>query len=373
MESAVLSTIDFDRQGTQFGRLQIPRSTNTSGWSNLIVPIVCVANGSKPTLLVLGGNHGDEPEGQIAGLNLARELRPEEMSGRIIIIPCLSMEASRAGTRLWPHGTNFNRSFPGTPDGPPNEQLADFLTRVLFPLSDIICDIHSGGRSAFFYPMSHMHLVEDRVQRRAMIDAMLAWNTDYHMVYIDIAGRGLLPSEAERQGKIVVTTELGGGGHAASRTLRLAERGLRNVLRHFGILRGPVETRQSLGLPEAVILRATDRDNYLFAPESGLFEALVDPGDPVRAGQPVGRIHFLERPDRPPEVVVTPAVGVVCCVRAIATTEQGDCVAVVGQACQRSDLEKVSVRRVRAERPAKRMLAFRRGDRGGRKRGPRRR
>ena len=39
-------------------------------------------------------------------------------------------------------------------------------------------------------------------------DGMLAWNTDVHFVYIDIAGTGLLVGEAERQGKIVVSTEL---------------------------------------------------------------------------------------------------------------------------------------------------------------------
>ncbi len=337
MDSPVVSTIDFDRPGKQVGQLQIPRSTNSGAWANLFVPIVCVANGSGPTALVLGGNHGDEYEGQLAALNLARELGPTGTRGRVIVIPCLSMEASRAGTRLWPSGGNLNRSFPGSPSGPANEQLADFLTRVLFPLSEIVVDLHSGGRSAVFRPCSHMHLVEDRAQRKAMAEAMLAWNTDYHFLYIDIAGSGLLPSEAERQGKIVVTTELG-GGHATAAVHRLAARGLRNVLRHFRILPGAVETRASLGLPEAVILRATDPSDYLLAPESGIFEPLVDPGDRLQAGQPVGRMHFLERPDRVPQVVISARPGVVVCVRAIPVTEQGDCVIVVGQEVDRSDL-----------------------------------
>ncbi len=47
---------------------------------------------------------------------------------------------------------------------------------------------------------------------------MLAWNSDFHFLYIDVAGHGLLPVEAESQGKIVVTTELGGGGHVSART-----------------------------------------------------------------------------------------------------------------------------------------------------------
>ena len=103
-DSPVISTVDYDAPGKQFGRLQIPRSTNESGWSNLFVPLVSIANGRGPTVLVTGGVHGDEPEGQVAALNLARETRPDDVRGRLIIIPCLSPEASRAYTRLWPSG-----------------------------------------------------------------------------------------------------------------------------------------------------------------------------------------------------------------------------------------------------------------------------
>jgi N-alpha-acetyl-L-2,4-diaminobutyrate deacetylase len=336
---SLVCTVDLERAGRQVGRVELPRSTNSAGWAATHVPIACVANGDGPTVLVLGGNHGDEYEGQVAGLKLLRELRPERVAGRVIVLPVLSVEASRAGTRLWPSGANFNRSFPGRPDGPANEQLADFLTRTLFPLADVVVDIHSGGRSAHFLPCSHMHVVDEPEQRRAMLHGMLAWNTDWHFLYIDVAGTGLLPVEAERQGKVVVTTELGGGGHVPAAIHRLAERGLANVLRHFGVLEGEAETRASLGLPEATILDGTDPESYLFAPESGLLEILVDPGDAVEAGQPVCRLHFVERPEREPEVVVAPRAGIVACVRAIPMTRQGDNVVVVGQPRDRSTLE----------------------------------
>src|SRR3954452_6440377 len=329
--AVVNCTVDLAAAGKQVGYLQLPRSGNTAGWAATYVPIASIARGDGPTVLVLGGNHGDEYEGQVAGLKLLRELQPENVTGRVIVLPVLSVDASRAGTRLWPTGVNFNRSFPGRSDGPPNEQLADFLTRVLFPLADVVVDIHSGGRSAHFLPCLHMHVVDDPEQRRAMLAGMLAWNTDWHYLYIDVAGSGLLPVEAERQGKVVVTTELGGGGHVPAAIHRLASRGLANVLRHVGVLQGEVETRASLGLPDAVILDGRDPANYLFAHESGLFEPLVAPGERVGAGQPVGRLHFVERPEREPEEVTAPLGGVVACVRAIPITRQGDNVVVLGQ------------------------------------------
>jgi predicted deacylase len=338
-DSPVHCTIDLDAPGRQVGRLEVPRSTNTSGWAHLFVPIVSVAGGDGPTALVIGGVHGDEPEGQIAALNLARSTRPEDVPGRLIVVPCASPEASRAYTRLWPSGANLNRSFPGSPHGPADAQLADFFSRVLFPRVHIVIDMHSGGRSGLCPPWSEMHWVDDAEQRRQMVGGMLAWNTDFHFVYIDIAGGGLLVGEAERQGKVVVSTELGGGGHVTAATHRVSQGGLANVLRHFGVLAGETQTRAQLGLAPPTILRATELDNYLLAPESGLWETFVDLGDRVEPGQPVGQIHFLERPDRAPEVVTALTLGVVCVVRAIATTTQGDNVVVVAREIDASELQ----------------------------------
>ena len=336
--SPVSCSIDLTAPGKHIGHLSLPKITNTAGWASSFVHIASIGNGKGPTILVLAGNHGDEYEGQVAALRLIQELQPEQVSGRIIVGPVLSPAAAKVNTRLWPSGANFNRSFPGRPDGPPHEQLADFLTRIIFPLADVVIDMHSGGRSAWFLPCSHMHVVANPVQRSAMLAGMEAWNSDWHFLYIDINGNGLLPVEAENQGKVVITTELGGGGRVPAPVHRLAWSGLNNALRHVAVLAGVVQTRASLGLAPAIILDGRNPANIVISPQDGMFEAILEPGDSVTAGEPVGRLWFIDRPDQPPEMLLAPIDGVVAVTKAVPVTEQGDCVFVLGQPIDRSAL-----------------------------------
>jgi predicted deacylase len=331
-KTQIHSTVDFAKPGHQQGHLYVPYSYNLGGWANLLVPISVVGGGSGPTALVMAGNHGDEYPGQVAILRLMRELaaRPAGVRGRIILIPALNVPASKAATRLSPlDGKNLNRSFPGRADGTPTEMVADYLTTVLFPLADIVIDIHTGGRSVDFYPCAHMHLVEDRAQRRQMAEGTLAWNSDFAFLYADVAGSGLLPVEAERQGKIVITTEMGGGEVVSAAVHKLTQEGLRNVLVHFGVLEGRKLTREEQDLPPTRWVQALARDDYRFAPESGIYETLLALGSEVAGGEPVGLIHFLERPDRQPERIIAPTAGVLIATRGPSLVAQGDCVACI--------------------------------------------
>ena len=198
--------------------------------------------------------------------------------------------------------------------------------------------MHSGGRTAWFLPCSHMHVVENPDQRAKMLEGMLAWNSDFHFLYVDVNGNGLLPVEAENQGKIVITTELGGGGRVPAPVHRLAWSGLTNVLRHVGVLEGEVLTRASLGLPDAVIIDGREGDNMVITEETGVWEGILEPGEPVKEGEPVGRLWFPDTPGRSPNVMRAPRDGVVVVTRAIPVAEAGDSVFVLGQPIDRADI-----------------------------------
>ncbi len=324
------ATVDYNHPGKQSGHLYIPYSHNLAGWANLMVPITVIGNGDGPTALVMAGNHGDEYPGQIAVMRLLREIQPNQVKGRLILIPTLTMPAAKAGTRLSPlDGKNFNRSFPGNPLGTPCEVLAHYLTTVLFPMADIVIDLHTGGRGVDFFPCAHMHLVPRGPQREAMLHGTEAYNTDFCFLYADIAGTGLLPVEAENQGKTVITTEMGGSENVTAQVHAATQSGLRNVLVHFGVLAGKKVARSDLGLPPTRWVQALDWQDYRFAPESGIFENIIPLGREVKAGNTVGAIHFLETPDRQPIEIQAHSDGILIATRAPSVVGQGDCVAVI--------------------------------------------
>ncbi|MCB0227465.1 MAG: succinylglutamate desuccinylase/aspartoacylase family protein, partial [Anaerolineae bacterium] len=85
--SPVTTTIDFEQEGKQRGYLRLPHSRNSSAWGSILIPMTVVKNGSGPTVLFTGGLHGGEYEGVVSLMKLSRELQPETIQGRVIIIP----------------------------------------------------------------------------------------------------------------------------------------------------------------------------------------------------------------------------------------------------------------------------------------------
>ncbi len=45
-----------------------------------------------------------------------------------------------------------------------------------------------------------------------------------------------------------------------------------------------------------------DGDCYIISEDAGLYETLIELDQPVAAGDPVGRMHFPEKPERAPAI-----------------------------------------------------------------------
>ncbi|MBM82749.1 MAG: hypothetical protein CMJ78_19480 [Planctomycetaceae bacterium] len=326
-KSLISTDVDFDKDGKQFGNLFVPQSTNSAGWANYYVPIIVIRNGEGPTAVLSGGNHGDEYEGPVTLSKLARSLEPEQIQGRVIIIPMLNRPAVDSGTRLSPiDGANMNRSFPGNPTGTITSMIADFVANQVIPLADLVVDIHSGGSSMHMAPSVNMHNVADQEQMAKMIEAGRAWAAPLVFIYEDVAGAGLLPSYAEGLGKVTLGTEMGSKAQFGVETLAITELGVQNVLHWAGILK---EKPAEAGTSEPQVVAAEDPRDYIMAPCSGIFEPFFELGDEVNEGEAVGQIHSLEQVHREPDRVLAQTSGSVIARRSIPRTAQGECVMVL--------------------------------------------
>src|SRR5215469_5053229 len=205
--SPIVPTIDLEADGVRHGHLRLPHSRDDSAWGAVMIPIAVARNGKGPTALLTGANHGDEYEGVIALLDLARSLDPAQVRGRIIIVPAMNYPAFRAGTRTSPIDRgNLNRSFPGRPDGTVTAKIADYFQRCLLPLADLALDIHSGGRTLEFVPFAASHVLPDKSQEARCAAAAEAFNAPYTMRMLEIDNVGMYDTAAEQLGKVFVST-----------------------------------------------------------------------------------------------------------------------------------------------------------------------
>lgn len=320
----VTTTVDLAAEGKQFGVVSVPHSSNESAWGAIRLPIVVIGRGTGPTLLLIGGNHGDEYEGPIALSKLARSLEPERIRGRLILLPALNLPAVLAGHRVSPiDGRNMNRVFPGRSDGSVTEMIADWLTRAILPACDLVLDLHAGGRTLVFTPYCGIHQLAAPAEMARSKAAMLAFGAPISLIIDEFDTAGMLDTAVEDRGTPFIFTELGGAGMASAATVRIAERGIQNLLRHTGVIEGEPPAAATR------LMHSPDQGHFVIADDRGLFELLVDLGDEVSVAQPIVQIHDIEKPASAPVVYRAERSGILIGRRVPAPTQPGDCLAVI--------------------------------------------
>jgi predicted deacylase len=328
--SRITADIDFDQDGRQAARLRASLSRNLSAWGSVETPLVVIKNGNGPSVLFTGGIHGDEYEGPIAISRLAQTLDPGELQGRVILIPAVNIPAVLNDTRISPvDGRDLNRCFPGDPSGTFSEMLAHFLDNVIVPLADASVDLHTAGRSMEAAPSTSMHYVSDAGLRARTMAAASAFGAPLNVVFRGIDESSTFTSAVERRGILSLGTELGGWGRVSIDGVRIANRGLRNILKHFGVIEGEPDTSQYDGARDTRHMMVREPAAYVFTPAPGLFEPCHLAGASVEAGNIAGHLHFVDEVDRPSIAVRYACSGVMWMAAGPGRVQRGDVLAVV--------------------------------------------
>ena len=324
--STAFMTVDLDKQGRQSGYIRIPHSPHEDAWGVTQLPIGVISNGKGPTVILEGGNHGDEYEGPIVISELMRDIDPAMINGRLILMPANNVHAAIAGQRVSPvDGLNFNRTFPGDPLGSITQQISAFVHDYIFPQGDAFLDLHSGGSSLDIIPSAIIEPSTDPVLAKNNIAAVQAFGAPMTVVIANMGDPRTATSAAVRAGLITVGTEMGGAGTVSLEALDVCRRGVRNVLAHLGVLPAEMATPSE----PSTILELPGSRAYVFATMDGVFEPFHKNGTHVSEGQPAGRIHCLWDLSRPPETVYYNADGILYGRRQPGRVRPGNCCLVV--------------------------------------------
>lgn len=296
--------IDFQCSGKRHYRLAFHLD---SSWGYSLLPLTII-NGllpppenARPGLAAFAGTHGNEWEGQIAVRRLCRELKPEDISGTIILMPQLSPSACAANQRLSPlDHVNMNRAFPGDPRGTISLRIANFVTTQIFPRVGLVVDLHAGGREGGFALCTSFHRVPDPNHFAEIAEAASLFDLPFMLVYSSGMASGLLTSQAEAEGKISIGGEFGFGEGINRKGVRHACEGIRNLLKHYGMLRGEITKIDFDRAAPSRLVDASNLEDYIPAPHVGVWEPLVDLGDLVFEGQLIGYLHDVSRQESLP-------------------------------------------------------------------------
>ena len=321
-------TIDFEKDGIQHGFLKVPYSSNLSAWGSVMIPITQIKRGDGPTALLSGGNHGDEYEGPTALFDLANQLSIERVNGRIIIIPAMNHPAFVAADRVSPiDNVNLNRTFPGNPQGTVTQVIADYFSRTLVPMADIVLDIHSGGKTLDCLPFAASHVLEDKALEARCEAAAKAFGAPFLLKMLELDADAMYDTQVESMGKTFVTTELGGGGTSTPNTMAVAHNGVHNLLVHAGILSAKLKPNTT----PTIHLSMPDNSSFICCYHEGLVEPCVGLGDKVSTGDLVAKIHNIQRTGCDPALYYAKRDGMVCIKHAPSLISMGDNLFVIAQ------------------------------------------
>lgn len=305
------STLDFEKPGKSLYEVAFHLDAT---WGYAMVPLA-VINGAGPrkaNVVCFGGTHGNEYEGQVSVWRLMHDLNPAEMSGRVILIPRLNPPACDAGRRdspIDPLYGNMNRAFPGDPRGSVTRRIANFVTTRIFPLVEVVLDIHAAGRGSHFAMCSSFHMVKDPKQYAEIKKVACLFDTPIVMIYSSEMARGLLTDEAEALGKVTIGGEFGHSEGVLLKGVTNAYEGIKNVLKHYGILPGAVKKIDANRPTPPRLVAAIHLDSYIPAPFTGVFEPYQEVGIYVEKGQVLGCLYDFARVDSPGVPIIAHTAG----------------------------------------------------------------
>lgn len=186
-----------------------------------------------PTLLLMGGVHGDEVNGVAIVRDLIQKKYNKPVRGTIICIPVFNVFGYLNLSRDFPDGRDLNRMFPGSSNGSLASQFASKFTKEIAPLVDYVLDFHTGGAERENFPNVRCVLHQEKAFELAKI---FGAPFIVHSDYITKSIRDTI----NKLGKTILLFEGGKSKNLDEAVISCGVNGAINVMKHLGFLEGEI-------------------------------------------------------------------------------------------------------------------------------------
>jgi uncharacterized protein len=252
-----------------------------------------------PTLVVLAGEHGCEYCGIMAAVRMIKDIQPEKIKGTLVVLPLANPPAfeERALFVNPIDVVNLYASYPGSPDGTISYIMAHKIFSEITSVADYIIHLHGADYNESLVPFNYyartgnskVDLMSQKLAscfpvdyvREAEKPADVMSGSPKGTSYAATAA-GTLYGEASAKGIPSTMCESGREGKVEKAFVEIHYNGILNAMKLVGIMPGePVLRKDQRKLTSPVLV-----SNH----KPGLFNALVNIGDKVAIGQPIGEI-----------------------------------------------------------------------------------
>lgn len=213
---------------------------------DLAVPVQ-VVNGanSGPVFALVCNVHGDEAMPLLAAIALKRELNPAQMRGAVVFLPVsnpVAFSDFRRESNEQRENTDLHRCFPGNARGSVTEMIAKVIADQVLAQADALCDLHSGGQGGRIHQRVDINEESTGTVREQSLALGRAFGAG--VVHVNFLPKSTAVGHLNANGRPASGVEIGGTYMSREMTdefVARTVRGLRNQMKHLGILEGKPE------------------------------------------------------------------------------------------------------------------------------------
>ena len=254
-------------------------------WTQIPITVI---NGARdgPILCVTAGVHGTEYAGIGATIELSNTIRPEELSGALIIVHAVNIIAFEDRSYICPvDGVNIQGTFPGNPDGTIGHLISSRVFNEAVSKANYWIDLHGGDTHESEIGCAHFYRTGKPEIDNKSEGMSRALGFEYITVSEKGHGKGSSYREGPEHGIPTTLCELGQGDKLLKEEYMRVYEGIHNIMRYLKMLKG--EPRKTKGQKIVPV-------TWIGVNSAGLFYTDIKPGDILEKGEVIGVVKNLK-------------------------------------------------------------------------------